>query len=379
MSLSTIGTSHATSCLHAIKGGNTFNPHSRALKESTGATVGRGVMDMHAFLLAIGVIATAIGMFTIGFGIPINEFSFGNTLIIAGTICVIGGLVLIGIAAAVRELRRTADAVGGRSLMRGTRPESGEPAVQGLGARSGSGVARGTFPQKPNSEGLGREQRTPEPRLAAVFSNDGPQVEMPTGRPRPNIFPMVRAVGDATVVEEPESVPLSPHAPARGPVPMRAERAPEARSMPQPASKQSSGVAPAARSAVLEAPRLGSAGERPVDQPQRANMFDAVWPTELKAEVRSGAAVATEARAPTPAPVAARERIEPVAEKQEEVAPTVQRAASELRAVSILKSGVIDGMAYTLYTDGAIEAHLAQGTMRFGSIDELREHLENNQ
>jgi hypothetical protein len=336
---------------------------------------------MHAFLLAIGVIATAIGMFTIGFGIPINEFSFGNTLIIAGTICVIGGLVLIGIAAAVRELRRTADAVGGRSLMRGTRPESGEPPVQGLGARSGSGVARGTFPQKPNTEGLGRELRTQEPRLAAVFSNDGPQDEMPSGRPRPNIFPMVRAVGDATVVEEPESVPLSPHAPARGPAPMRAERAPEARSMPQPASKQSNGAAPAARSAVLEAPRLGSAGERPVDQPLRANMFDAVWPTEAKAEARSGVAVATEAyaRAPAPAPVNA--RIEPVvaAEKQEEVAPTVQRAASELRPVSILKSGVIDGMAYTLYTDGAIEAHLAQGTMRFGSIDELREHLESNQ
>jgi hypothetical protein len=335
---------------------------------------------MHAFLLAIGVIATAIGMFTIGFGIPINEFSFGNTLIIAGTICVIGGLVLIGIAAAVRELRRTADAVGGRSLVRGTRPESGELAVQGLGARGGSGVARGTFPQKPNSEGLGREQRTPEPRLAAVFSNDGPQDEMPSGRPRPNIFPMVRAVGDATVVEEPESVPLSPHAPARGPAPMRAERAAEARSMPQPASKQSNGAAPAARSAVLEASRLGSAGERPVE-PLRANMFDAVWPTEAKAEVRSGAAVATEAYARAPAPVPINARIEPVVavEKQEEVAPTVQSAASELRPVSILKSGVIDGMAYTLYTDGAIEAHLAQGTMRFGSIDELREHLESNQ
>jgi hypothetical protein len=335
---------------------------------------------MHAFLLAIGVIATAIGMFTIGFGIPINEFSFGNTLIIAGTICVIGGLVLIGIAAAVRELRRTADAVGGRSLMRGTRPESGEPAVQGLGARSGSGVARGTFPQKPNSEGLGREQRTPEPRLAAVFSNDGPQDEMPSGRPRPNIFPMVRAVGDATVVEEPESVPLSPHAPARGPAPMRAERTPEARSMPQPASKQSNGAPLAARSAVLEASRLGSAGERPVE-PLRANMFDAVWPTEAKAEVRSGAAVATEAyaRAPAPAPVNAHTEPVVAVEKQEEVAPTVQSAASELRPVSILKSGVIDGMAYTLYTDGAIEAHLAQGTMRFGSIDELREHLESNQ
>jgi hypothetical protein len=48
----------------------------------------------------------------------------------------------------------------------------------------------------------------------------------------------------------------------------------------------------------------------------------------------------------------------------------------EQRSVGILKSGVVDGMAYTLYTDGSIEAELPQGTMRFGSIDELRAHLE---
>ena len=40
------------------------------------------------------------------------------------------------------------------------------------------------------------------------------------------------------------------------------------------------------------------------------------------------------------------------------------------------KSGVVDGMAYTLYTDGSIEAELAQGVVRFGSIEELRNHLE---
>ena len=45
-------------------------------------------------------------------------------------------------------------------------------------------------------------------------------------------------------------------------------------------------------------------------------------------------------------------------------------------AVSILKSGVIDGMAYTLYSDGSIEAEMPQGTMRFASIDELRDYLE---
>jgi hypothetical protein len=35
-------------------------------------------------------------------------------------------------------------------------------------------------------------------------------------------------------------------------------------------------------------------------------------------------------------------------------------------------------MAYTLYADGSIEATLPQGTVRFGSIAELRSHIEAN-
>jgi hypothetical protein len=50
----------------------------------------------------------------------------------------------------------------------------------------------------------------------------------------------------------------------------------------------------------------------------------------------------------------------------------------EKDSVAILKSGVVDGMAYTLYADGSIEAQLPQGTVRFGSIAELRAHIENN-
>jgi hypothetical protein len=50
--------------------------------------------------------------------------------------------------------------------------------------------------------------------------------------------------------------------------------------------------------------------------------------------------------------------------------------ASQPRAVAILKSGVVDGMGYTLYVDGSIEAVLPQGTLRFASIEELRSHLE---
>jgi hypothetical protein len=51
---------------------------------------------------------------------------------------------------------------------------------------------------------------------------------------------------------------------------------------------------------------------------------------------------------------------------------------SEPRPLSVLKSGVIDEMAYTLFTDGSIEAQLPDGTMRFASIEELRRHLDQN-
>ncbi len=44
--------------------------------------------------------------------------------------------------------------------------------------------------------------------------------------------------------------------------------------------------------------------------------------------------------------------------------------------LSVLKSGVVDGMAYTLFSDGSIEAQLPQGILRFGSITELRHHIE---
>ena len=48
----------------------------------------------------------------------------------------------------------------------------------------------------------------------------------------------------------------------------------------------------------------------------------------------------------------------------------------EAPQVTVLKSGVVDGMAYSLYSDGSIEAQMPEGMMRFASIDELRAHLD---
>ena len=51
----------------------------------------------------------------------------------------------------------------------------------------------------------------------------------------------------------------------------------------------------------------------------------------------------------------------------------------EPRPSPILKSGVIQQMAYTLFTDGSIEAQMSEGIMHFASIEEFRRHLEESE
>ncbi len=97
-------------------------------------------------------------------------------------------------------------------------------------------------------------------------------------------------------------------------------------------------------------------------------MFESLWP--------KGARVGRDAQSvvvqmPAPAPPEPEQRAEPAPEPQP--APVKYQAPTP---VSILKSGVVDGMAYTLYSDGSIEAQLPQGILRFGSITELRNHIE---
>ncbi len=67
------------------------------------------------------------------------------------------------------------------------------------------------------------------------------------------------------------------------------------------------------------------------------------------------------------APGAAAERAAP---------PPPPPPQAEQPSVTVLKSGVVDGMAYSLYSDGSIEAQMPEGMMRFASIDELRAHLD---
>ena len=92
--------------------------------------------------------------------------------------------------------------------------------------------------------------------------------------------------------------------------------------------------------------------------PARERSFDAIWPSERPArDGREAAQSGDRGRA------------------EERYAEQDRGSTAESPAATILKSGVINGMAYTLYTDGSIEAELPQGTLRFGSLDELRDYL----
>lgn len=61
------------------------------------------------------------------------------------------------------------------------------------------------------------------------------------------------------------------------------------------------------------------------------------------------------------------------------VRPAPKPPAPQTGAAStVYRSGVIDGMAYTLFMDGSIQAELPQGTVKFATIDDLQKYLLGN-
>ena len=61
---------------------------------------------MFYLLLIFGIVTLAAGAFVIPFSVPIRETAFGSSLLISGTVAIVGGFLLVGLAAAVQELRR---------------------------------------------------------------------------------------------------------------------------------------------------------------------------------------------------------------------------------------------------------------------------------
>ena len=313
-------------------------------------------------LLILGILLAAAGTAAIGFGIPINEFNLGNTLIVAGTIAISAGLILIGLAAAVDQLTQIASALRPRAGARPVlQPQAAEPAGVRLGQGPGQApghvpdqvpipvAARAPMPAAPRAPVAAQaraEDRGPEPAPAESVSAAFSAIE----RLRSSLARPERKAGDAAASDDAEDVSYAPVVPT----------APAAPAGPN-------GSAPPDAAEARKKPPLDFLFRSKAREPH-PEAFDTVWPKRGPRRANEQADAGEQARpAATEAP----------SERPHSESP-LAAASDESRPAAILKSGVVDGMAYTLYADGSIEAQLPQGTVRFGSIAELRSHIENN-
>jgi hypothetical protein len=112
---------------------------------------------------------------------------------------------------------------------------------------------------------------------------------------------------------------------------------------------------------------------------KRASLFDSVWPSRERPPdppPPEPEHLVTEPLAADTEPSAPVHPFTPEPEHPAPPRPELRPSEPKPHTVAILKSGVVDGMGYTLYVDGSIEAELPQGTVRFASIQDLRAHLE---
>lgn len=312
---------------------------------------------MLVLLFLCSAICIVAGAAMVAFGIPVKEFSFGDTLIAGGVTAIVGGLVVGAIGIAVLQLQRIMDALAARPIRAGRLPETFEPRAAG-DAHAGEIP----FPVRPRAER--------QPGKAAISAADAPKVAdfsaeesvsaFPPTLPNPDQNSVIEESGTASPSHEASAPPLA-HDPLH--ILSETKQAPEqpqSGPVPDPQQKQTNDV-----NAAEDRRRATS----PV-RPSQSSFFD----TLRSANRQAGKATPREESAP-PAPESSSAKPSTPAHGS---APNAAAGPTtgERRTVAILKSGVVDGMAYTLYVDGSIEAELPDGKLRFASINELRSYLE---
>ena len=222
---------------------------------------------MYLILFLVGIVLAFAGAVLIRYAVPVVDAGAG-ALFTSGIVAFVGGLILMGLAAAVRTLGRIAERLE----------------IQPL--------------PLPPVAAVGREDPAPRPARQ-------PPAPAAAAAPRPSLL------GWFGRASAPVPAATTAHTPS-GPAPA-----------PTPEAAPAVDLAPLTR--VPEEPRVAP----PIVPPAP----------------------------PRPPPRPAK----PVANGTPET--------------TVYKSGVIDGMAYTLFMDGSIEAELPQGKVRFASVDELQKYL----
>jgi hypothetical protein len=308
-------------------------------------------------LLIVGAILILLGLAGIVAGAPdwVLGLSLGDTLIQSGTIALVGGIVVIGMGLVLDALRKVL-----RRL---------EAAGRSASAQS--------------------QRHASEARAKAILAPPAPVAAPPT-EPEPY-------AGEVPVDDDLPDFPADEtFRSRREPAAKTAEEAPRARrerpdfELPLPRRE--------APFASDEQMRVRREQPNPVDDPGRSRRDRGVLsfpgdetrpPRESPLRRDDGTRARRELPAPSspppppPLPMLPDDRRRPrypvdgsaKVEPLPRFRPTAPSPAAGQPNTTVVRSGVIGGMAYTLYADGSIEAELPIGTVRFGSIAELQDHV----
>ncbi len=282
---------------------------------------------MMGALLAVGIAAVVAGVLALLYGLSIKEFGFGNTMMIVGTVFVATGMIMFGLWAVLGELRNIARRLAPRT----TQETRLRPILPAPGALPGPATAEMTPAE--TSEQTAAPPAGPEPQPVAMAQPPWREDAGPRDRGRPSQMPAVSPPLEMGPPPRPSRNLMFSSTTRKQRERDRIPRSPDADVSDAPSAAPSNEPA--------EAPRSG---------------FDAAWPKPDRARPDP----ARRSRNPSTFP-------EP---------PVQGEQGDEKPAVTVVKSGVVDGMAYSLYSDGSIEAQMPEGMMRFGSVDELRSHLD---
>ncbi len=283
-------------------------------------------------LLIAGIVAVMAGLLAILFGYTVRDFSLGSTLIISGTIGVCSGMLLAGLYVVAVELKRIGRRLAGSAALSEVRVR---PVLPGLGP----GVPAPDLPSAP----------------AAKIA---PMPSQPAAGAPP--WQSEAAARERSRVEAPPPEPETPTPPAAPEAPRRRNllfTSTSRRERERAEAKVGEGAPPQ--------PHADPAGPDAPDIPPAS--FEDAWPKPDR--MRTPEPPAALRRPPPRSPSTFADAATPPPASEPE--PTVEQAP-----VTVLKSGIVDGMAYSLYSDGSIEAQMPEGMMRFASIDELRAHLD---
>ncbi len=290
-------------------------------------------------VLIAGVVAFLAGLLAMLYGIPIREFSVGSTFILVGAIGVCTGMLLAALYVVVAELKTIARRLAGQT---GSSDVRVRPVLPGIpdGRHDDAGPSPRRCHEARSAPAAGGRAAALAGRAAAR----GPRADAPPVPDAWSLRPMRRA-GATCCSSRP-----------------RARNASVRRARPRAVP--------------------GYAGRRRRLAPPTAN-FDDARPKADRARPAETVLPRRPASPSLPPPSPARmppaadlPPVPPPAPMPPPAAPAPPPPPAAPPAVTVLKSGIVDGTAYSLYSDGSIEAQMPEGMMRFASIDELRSHLD---